>query len=104
MYITLLKSELQDDSDNIVPLTGQLTKSVLHFDWLLHISWIRLSSSVDCHDSEAVQSTFSKANHLKFGLLAGVWSVVYLKTAAGEFNITFHLEIKLMQCKGHGTI
>lgn len=102
MYIALPKSDLQGGSDNTKPLKLGLTKSVLHSDWLLQVSRVGLSGSVDSHDSEAVQSTIIQVDHLKLCLLAGVWSLVHLRTAAGQEykNITFPLrfrEIKKMQ-------
>lgn len=64
--------------------SDRLTKSVLYSDGLLHICWVRFSSSVDSHDSEAVQRTILQVDHLKLGLLAGVWSLVYLVIVEGE--------------------
>ena len=63
------------------------TKSVLHSDWLFHISWVRLASSVDGHDSEAVKNAIIQVDHLKFGLLAGVWSLVRLETTEGKCSM-----------------
>lgn len=73
----------------LIKLRRRPTKSVLYSYWLLEVGWIGLSGSIHSHDSEAVQSTFIQVDHLKLGLLARVWSVVHLWTAARvHFTIT----------------
>lgn len=71
-------------SDNTDPMTRQPTKSVLDSDRFLEVSWVRLAGSIHSHYPEAVQSAFIQVDHLKFGILAGVWSVVHLRTAASQ--------------------
>lgn len=79
-----------------------LTKSVLNSDWLPDVSRVGLSSCIHSHDSEAVQGTFLQVDHLKLGLLAWVWSLVHLKTAAAV--VLYYIPFTEKQCEGLGVI
>lgn len=81
-------------------MTRQLTKSVLDSDRFLEVGWFRLAGSIHSHYPEAVQSAFIQVDHLKFGILAGVWSVVHLRTAA-RLSMS-HLRVQEIQVPGPG--